>query len=274
MLIDTHAHVNFNAYKNDGQEVIKRALAGNTWLINAGSQFSTSARAVEIAQNYQTGVWAAVGIHPIHLGSERFQTQVDKNEAVKFETRAEKFETEKYQKLIENKKAVAVGECGLDYYHNEKNKKQQKELFIQQIDLAIKNNLPVIVHCRNAHNDVLEILRKKNRKYGKKLRGVIHSFSGRLAQARQYVEELGFCLGFNGIITFARDYDKVLAEIGLENLLMETDCPYLTPEPFRGKRNEPLYVRYVAEKLAEIKNISLVEVEKTTTQNARELFGI
>ena len=274
MLIDTHAHVNFNAYKNNGSEVIKRSLDNNVWMINVGSQYSTSARAVQIAQKYKTGVWAAVGMHPIHLGSERFKTQVDKNEEVNFETRAEQFDEEKYQDLINQEKVVAIGECGLDYYHNENNKEQQKELFIKQIDLAVKNDLPIIIHCRNSHNDILEILKAKNREYGERLRGVIHSFSGRLSQAKQYVEELGFYLGFNGIITFARDYDKVLSEIGIENLLLETDCPYLTPEPFRGKRNEPLYVKYVADKLAEIKNEKIKEIERATTKNAKKLFKI
>lgn len=275
MLIDTHAHVNFNAYKNDGSQVIKRSLDNNVWMINVGSQYSTSARAVHIAEKYKEGVWAAVGMHPIHLGSERFKTQVDENEEVDFDTRAEKFDKKAYNALALHDKTVAIGEIGLDYYHNEKNKDQQIELFKEQINFAIEHNLPIIVHCRNAHKDVIKVLQEMKQGWGeKKLRGVIHSFSGRLSQARQYVEELGFYLGFNGIITFARDYDKVLSEIGIENLLLETDCPYLTPQPFRGKRNEPLYVKYVADKLAEIKNKKTKEIEEATTENAKKLFKI
>lgn len=274
MLIDTHAHVNFNAYKNDSQAIIRKALDSDVWLINVGSQFSTSARAVKIAHDYQGGVYAAVGMHPIHLGSERFKTMVDREETVEFATRAEIWQNEDYLKLTEDKKTVAVGEIGLDYYHNANNKKTQRELFQKQIDLATQANLPIMVHCREAHGDVLEILQVNKKKYGAKLRGVIHSFSGRLSQARIYVEELGFFLGFNGVITFARDYDKVLNEISADNLLVETDCPYLTPLPFRGKRNEPSYVWYVAEKIAEIKNLSVSEIAKITTANARGLFQI
>ena len=274
MLIDTHAHVNFNAYKDDAPEVIKRALENGVSLINVGSQFSTSARAVEMAKNYETGVFAAVGMHPIHLGSEKFKTAVDEDEEVEFETRAEVFEAENYLKLTKDKKTVAIGEVGLDYYHNSSNKEKQKELFQQQIDLAAETGLPLIVHCREAHADILEMFENNKKKHGRNLRGVIHSFSGRLSQAKRYIEEFGFLLGFNGIITFARDYDKVIEKTGLENLLLETDCPYLTPIPFRGKRNEPLYVKYVAEKLAEIKGLSLEEVEKITTGNAEKLFGV
>ncbi len=273
MLIDTHAHVNFNAFKNDGEEVIKRALADNVWLVNVGSQYSTSARAVKIAQQRERGVYAAIGMHPIHLGSEKFQTSVDKNEEVEFETREEEFSREKYEALISHPKTVAVGEIGLDYYHNISNKEQQKKLFLEQINLAAEHQKPIIVHCRDAHNDVLEILEEKQKEYGNRLRGVVHSFSGRLAQAERYVK-LGFYLGFNGIITFARDYDKVISNVDLGNLLTETDCPYLTPVPFRGKRNEPLYVKYVVEKLAEIKNLPVEKISEATFENARELFNI
>lgn len=273
MLIDTHAHVNFNAYKDDGDEVIKRALADNIWLVNVGSQYSTSARAVKIAERYEKGVFAAIGLHPIHLGSERFQVTVDENEEVEFETREESFQKEKYTSLILNQKTIAVGEIGLDYYHNTGNKERQKDLFLEQIDFAMEHQKPIIVHCRDAHNDVLEILEEKRKKWGKELRGVVHSFSGRLIQAEKYVE-LGFCLGFNGIITFARDYDKVISNISLDKLLTETDCPYLTPAPFRGKRNEPLYVQYVADKLAEIKNLPVEKISEITFENARKLFDI
>jgi TatD DNase family protein len=131
-----------------------------------------------------------------------------------------------------------------------------------------------MVHCRKAHDDIVDILRNKQKYYGKKLRGVIHCFSGRLSQAKIYTEEFGFYLGFNGIVTFDRSYDKVVREIDLKYILTETDCPYLTPLPFRGKRNEPAYVKYVAEKIAEIKEIAVSGLENATTVNARNLFGI
>jgi len=274
MLIDTHAHLNFSAFKNDADETAKRALDENIWIINVGSQYSTSERAVEMAEKYPEGVFAAIGIHPVHLSELVFKDKVDEDEEVEFHPSVEEFDEEGYLKLAESKKVVAIGEIGLDYFHNSENKEKQKEVFKKQIDMAVKLDLPIIVHCRKAHDDIIEILRNKKKDFGEKLRGVVHCFSGRLSQAKIYTEELGFHLGFNGIITFDRSYDKVLREIDLKYILTETDCPYLTPIPFRGKRNEPLYVKYVAEKIAEIKKIDLAEIEKNTTENARNLFGI
>lgn len=272
-MFDTHAHVNFKDFKDDYREVIDRALSNNTKVINVGSQLSTSQRAVNLANEYPEDVYAAVGIHPIHLSDKIFKEKVDENEEVEFQPRYEEYKKEDYLELANNKKTVAIGEIGLDYFHNEENKKIQKDIFQKQIDLAQELDLPIIIHCRNAHEDVLKILADKKKQYGKKLRGVVHCFSGRLSQAKKYVE-LDFLLGFNGVITFARDYDKVLRNINLKNLLLETDCPYLTPAPFRGKRNEPLYVKYVAEKIAEVKDVSFDEVEKITDQNAEKLFGL
>ncbi|MDD2730792.1 MAG: TatD family hydrolase [Candidatus Portnoybacteria bacterium] len=269
MLIDTHAHVNFAAYKDDGDEVVKRSLAENIWLINVGSQLDTSRRAVEYAQKYPAGVFAAVGLHPIHLREGELQAHVDELEEVRIASRAEKFDHNAYKNLAQNGKVVAIGEIGLDYYRNAAAKYLQKEIFVKQLELALELNKPIIFHCREAHRDLLEILKK----YAGKISGVVHSFSGRWSQAQEYLE-MGFYLGFNGIITFARDYDRVVRETPLERLVLETDCPYLTPEPFRGKRNEPAYVKYVAQKVAELRGISFEEVAERTTKNAKELFGI
>lgn len=274
MLIDTHAHLNFNAFKDDADEVTKRASNENIWMINVGSQYSTSERAVLMAEKYPEGVYAAIGIHPIHLSELVFKDKVDEDEEVEFHPSVEDFDEEKYLKLAESKKVIAIGEIGLDYFHNSENKEKQKEVFGRQIDMAIKLNLPIIVHCRKSHDDVIQILREKKKAYGDKLQGVVHCFSGRLTQAKIYTEELGFHLGFNGIITFDRSYDKVVRETDLKYILTETDCPYLTPIPFRGKRNEPLYVKYVAEKIAEIKEKDIFEVEKAVTEAAKDLFEI
>jgi len=272
MFIDTHAHINFRDYKNDGDEVIKRALENDIWLINVGAEFGTSKRAVEYAQKYSKGVFAAVGLHPSHL-----QDQKIKEKDIEFECKAEEFDGEKYKELARNPKVVAIGEAGLDYYRIKKDdleiKEQQRELFKKQIELAIELKLPLIIHCRNAHEDVLEILKAKSYKLKANLKGVIHSFSGNCKQARQY-RETGFKIAFNGIITFARDYDKVILDTPLEDILLETDCPYLTPVPYRGERNEPLYVIEVAKKLAEVKGLSLEEVADETTKNAKEIFKI
>lgn len=283
-MIDTHAHINFNAFAEDGDEVMKKALKNNVWLINVGSQHSTSWRAVEYAQKYQDGVYAAVGLHPIHLKGKKIKEEIDSLEEIEFETKPEVFEYDKYKELAKWPKVVAIGEVGLDYYHLDKEnieeqKENQKKNFIQHLELAKELDKPVIIHCREAHEDVLEILKfqvgtsSSQAKTSFKFQGVVHSFSGRWNQAEEYFK-LGFYISFNGLITFARDYDEVIKNAPLERLLIETDCPYLTPVPYRGKRNEPSYVKYVAEKIAEIKGISFEEVAETTTKNARKLFKI
>lgn len=258
LLIDTHAHVNFKDYKDDGDEVVKRALQNDVWLINVGAEQDTSRRAVEYAERYPAGVFAAVGLHPIHIQDQEFSY-------------------EKYKELALRKKTVAIGEIGLDYYRISEGaleiKEKQKEIFQKQIELAMELKLPIIVHCRNAHTDVIEIIKSYTLNLKSKLSGVIHSFLGNYKQARIY-REMGFKISFNGIITFARDYDKIILDTPLEDILLETDCPYLTPVPYRGKRNEPFYVVEVAKKLAEIKGLSLEEVAEQTTKNAREVFEI
>ena len=274
MLIDTHSHLNFSAFKDDADETTERALKENIWMINVGSQYSTSERAVLMAEKYREGVYAAIGIHPVHLSDLVFKDKVDKDEEVEFHPSVEEFDEEKYLKLSESKKVVAIGEIGLDYFHNSKNKEKQKEIFLSQINMAVKLDLPIIIHARKSHDDVIEMLRDKKEQFGEKLRGVVHCFSGKLSQAKVYTEELGFFLGLNGIITFDRSYDKVVREIELKYILTETDCPYLTPIPFRGKRNEPLYVKYVAEKIAQIKEIGISEVERVTIGSAKSLFEI
>jgi TatD DNase family protein len=193
---------------------------------------------------------------------------------VEFHPSVEEFDEERYLKLAESKKVVAIGEIGLDYFHNSGNKEKQKEVFSAQIEMAMKLDLPIIIHSRKSHDDVIEILIEKKKIYQEKLRGVVHCFSGRLSQAKTYTEELGFHLGFNGVVTFDRSYDKVLREVDMKYFLIETDCPYLTPIPFRGQRNEPAYVKYVAEKIAEIKEKDVFELERATTESAKGLFKI
>jgi TatD DNase family protein len=272
MLIDTHAHINFKDYKTDGDEVVKRALENGVWLINVGAEFETSKRAVEYSKNYPEGVFAAVGLHPIHLTQQKF-----KEKDLEFESKAEEFDEKIYRELASRPKVVAIGEIGMDYYRIKDDdlgiKEKQKEVFKKQIELAIELELPIMIHCRNAHADVLEILKSYILHLKSQPKGVIHSFSGNYKQAREY-RKMGFKIAFNGIITFARDYDKVILDTPLKDILIETDCPYLTPVPYRGKRNEPLYVIEVAKKLAEIKGISLEEVAEQTTKNAKELFKI
>jgi len=273
MLIDTHAHINFNAYKDDGDEVVKRALAEDVWMINVGSEKKTSERAVDYAQKYKEGVFAAVGLHPGSLAAQEIDEKVDDKETVKFKMEAEGFDYELYKNLAQEEKVVAIGEVGLDYYRNPSRKELQKEVLLEQLGLAESLNKPVLLHCREAHEDLLKILQTWTLVGNKPLRGVIHSFSGSWSQAQEYLK-MGFSLGFNGIITFAQDYDEIVRQMPMDRLVLETDCPYLTPIPFRGKRNEPSYVKYVAEKVAELRGISFEEVAEVTTRNARELFKI
>ena len=248
MLIDTHAHVNFNVYKDDADKVVRRSLDGGVFMINVGSQYNTSERAVEMAEKYEKGIYAAVGLHPIHVLDEEF-------------------DYEKYKTLAGSQKVVAIGETGLDYKSEYVAfKEKQKEVFLKQLALAEELNLPVIFHCRSAHDEMIEILKNQPG-----LRGVIHCFTGNQEQAQKYLE-MGFYLGLNGII-FKLNLDEAIRKIPLDKILVETDCPYLTPLPMTG-RNEPLYVKYVAEKVAEIKNLSYEEIANITTQNAKKLFNI
>jgi len=328
MLIDTHCHLNFKDFKEDADEVIKRTLAAEMQLINIGSQYSTSRRAVEYAEKYnkdgQGGVWAAVGIHPVHLFNSGGSGDKDFPKKVNLEV----FDYNKYLELAKNDKVVAIGEVGLDYHHfmpanlrinyestntaNEssfkkgsriydakgasenlsfiKYKKEvgeiiklQKNVFRQFIELANEVDKPVVIHGWNAdkkdrelvegavaYEDILEII--KNNPVKKK--GVVHSFIGNYKMALRFIEE-GFVIGLNGIITYSESYDKLIKEIGLENIIIETDAPYLTPAPLeRYSRNEPMNVKLVAQKIADVLGTDITEVEKVTTKNAKQLFKI
>lgn len=272
-MIDTHAHLNFNAYKEDAEDVVRRSLNNDVWMINVGSQYSTSKRAVEMAERHKEGVYAAVGLHPIHLADGISKTKLDESESV-IPIENEEFYHDKYKDLAKSPKVVAIGECGLDYYYRPKTetrlrqfKERQKVAFLRQLDLGKELDLPMIVHCRSAHSDLIALLRQ----YGKPLKGVVHCFTGNWQEAQQYLE-MGFHLGLNGII-FKLDMAEVIEKIPLDKVLLETDCPYLTPPPESG-RNEPLFAKYVAEKIAQIRSLSYEEILEKTTKNAKELFRI
>lgn len=271
MLIDTHAHINFNAYKDDADEVVRRSLTGGVQMINVGSQYSTSKRAVEMAEKYENGVYAAVGLHPIHLADGIFKTKLDEEEVI-IPTKNEEFDYARYKELAQSKKVVAIGEIGLDYYYRPKTKtkldefkNRQEEVLLMQLDLAKELNLPVIFHCRSAHEDLIEILANYS------LSGVIHCFTGNWEEAQKYLA-MGFYLGFNGII-FKLNLNDVIKKTPLERIVLETDCPYLTPKPIEG-RNEPLYIKYIAEKIAGLKNETFEKISEITTQNTKTLFNI
>lgn len=262
MFFDTHTHANFNAFKNDSQEVIERALKNNVWLVNVGSQASTSKRAVKMAQNYQEGVYAAVGLHPSHLEDESFD---------------EKF----YLELAKNVKVVAIGECGLDYFRSpsEAEITKQKEIFIKQIELARELNKPLILHCRpsigiqDAYEDAIGIIENCKWKIKNCENGVAHFFSGSKEIAQKFLD-LGFYISFAGPITFAPEYKKIVEFIPINKILIETDAPFAAPTPHRGRRNEPAYVEFVARQIAEWKNLNFEKIAEQTIRNAIKLFNI
>lgn len=276
-LIDTHAHVNFNAFKDDGEGVLRRCFESGMLVVNVGSQYSTSQRAVEYAHKFEAGIFAAVGIHPVHLKKGNIAYH-DPDELTQQEipTIGEEFIYEKYLELAKDDKVVAIGEVGLDYHHFEPDddvealKKLQKETLVEFIKLSNEVGKPVMLHCWDGYDDLLEIL--QSHPVDKK--GIVHSFIGSYKTANKFIE-LGYVIGLNGIITYGDSYDKLIREIDLQHIVIETDCPYLTPRPLeKGTRNEPLFVRYVAERIASVKNISIEEVAQITSQNAkRVLFG-
>ena len=294
MLFDTHAHFNFNAFKDDWKEVIERTLKQNVWLVNVGAEAKTSRRAVEIAGKYPKGIYAAVGLHPIHTYDDKFE-EIVKGEKVEFVTKAEEFDKQYYASLIENnQKVVTVGETGLDYFHikkfpvklNKKLKNKQAEIFVEQIKLANEFKKPIIIHCRpdkdyDAYKDILAIVSEYNkpplfpllRKKGMKGYGIVHCFQANPKILGQFLD-LGFMIGYNGVITFTSDYDGLVKATPLERIVLETDAPYLAPVPHRGKRNESTYVEYVAKRIAEIKGMEYDKVAKVTTDNAMRVFNI
>ncbi len=277
-MIDTHAHVNFHSFKNDLEEVFNRAKEKGITIINVGSQYTTSHRAVELAQTH-SGVYAAVGLHPIQM--EEMEVTEEKST---FQTRAEIFDPHAYRVLARDPKVVAIGECGLDYYHLSlvkdipTAKENQKAELQAQINLANEVGKPLIIHGRGTKDDPSDAYRDLLRELKKNLpkqRGVLHSYSGDQELAEQFVE-LGFYFGFNGILTFDKTgkLPRLCLTLPAERIVAETDCPYLTPEPFRGKRNEPMYVEYVISKIAEIRGISFDAANELTSRNAKALFNL
>jgi len=283
MLIETHAHLDYPDFANDFDEVLCRATeAGVTRIITIGTSVESSRRAIEIAEKYPN-VYAVIGVHPTYAGE------------------AEEDVTTPLRELAQNPRVVAIGESGLDYHrlpsveaakgkkvqvfsralqgeteeeieaqiHDGSYKSKQTSLFEQQLDLAVELGLNVVIHQRDAWDDTLEIMRP----YTDKLRGVFHCFGGTLEQANQ-VLGLDHLVSFTGIVTFKNGANvrDVAAQIPLWKFMVETDCPYLAPVPFRGKRCEPAHTRIVAEAIAAARGISLEEVTEATTETAEQFF--
>lgn len=253
MLVDSHAHIDDDRFDADREEVVARAAAaGVPLIINIGADMDSSARSVELSQQY-SGIYASVGMHP-HDAKDMRESDYSRLE-----------------NWLKQPKVVAIGEIGLDYHYDLSPRAVQKEVFLRQLDLARKTGKPFIIHEREAHADMYDIIRSAARG----LQGVFHCFSGSVESARKYLK-LGFYLSVAGPVTFPKSIKtkEVARLIPLDRLLVETDSPYLTPHPFRGRRNEPAYVRLVAEEVARLRGISLEEFAAATTENVRRLFNI
>ncbi len=265
MLIDTHAHLNFPDYKDDLEKVINRSLEkGVKKIICVSSNLTDSSKAIDISKEHPSIVYAAVGIHP-HQTNPQEKLSIKK-------------QIEKLKELAKKKGVVAIGECGLDLspappMEKDRPEKEQIFLFKEQIKIALSSNLPILVHSRKAFPQVMAILKERHQGSKGQLKGVLHCFSAGRKAIKQ-VEEIGFCFGVDGNLTYDFGLQNVVKEIPLEKILLETDCPFLSPEPYRGLRNEPKNVRIIAESLAQIKEVAFEKIARITTQNAQNLLKI
>lgn len=254
MLFDTHTHLDSKDFDGDRKEVIERAYAnGVTRMVNVGFDRETIPTTMELVEEYDF-IYAAVGWHPV--------------EAITMQPG----DLEWIESLCKHEKVVAIGEIGLDYHWDKSPKEVQHRVLREQIGLARSINMPIVIHNREAHEDIVRILREEK---ASEVGGIMHSFSGSWETAKMCLD-MGFHLSFGGPITFknAKQPKEVLQQVPMDRLLLETDSPYLTPHPYRGKRNESAHVRLVAEAAAELKGVSLEEISEITTKNALTLFGI
>lgn len=247
-MIDTHAHI-IKEYYDDIESLVEDLKNKNVLkVVNCGTSISDSKEIIELSKKTNNFLLAAIGIHP--------EIVDDFNKI------------EELEKLVKFNKIAAIGEIGLDYYWNKENKEEQKKCFNLQLDLAEKYNLPVLVHTRESIQDTYDILKTR------KLKGIIHCYSGSYEMAKEFIK-LGYKLGIGGVLTFKNSkLYEVIEKIDLKDILLETDSPYLSPEPHRGKQNNPYNIYYVAKKIAQIKNVSIEEVISQTTSNYDDVFDI
>ena len=249
-LVDSHCHVNDDKFSEDREEVFKRIENELEFIVNIGNDLPTSEETVKYSERYPF-VYAVVGVHPTDIST--YNDEVEK----------------RLEELSKYEKTVAIGEIGLDYYWMEDEKEVQIDGFRRQMKLAEKVNLPVVIHSRDAMEDTLKVLNEFPN-----VKGVFHCYPGSFESAMNVPKDYVF--GIGGVLTFknARKTVEFIEKIDLSRVVIETDSPYLTPVPFRGKRNEPIYVKYIAKKIAEIKNIPVEEVIKITTENAKRIYNI
>ncbi len=319
ILIDSHTHVQFPAYDQDRETVIGRALDAGVGMINIGTTYSTSEGAVRLAERYESGIWATVGMHPSHAAGDEYHDPWELRDHSR-----ELFDISKFRNVVSHPKVVAVGECGLDYFRIKNPalasagggsasggkasavvpsfargcgghskpladksagkdesgiKEEQRKVFADQIELALEVGKPLAIHCRpsngtqDAYDDAYRILNSCFSLHNSTAGGVMHFFVGNTDTARKFLD-LGFYISFAGPITFAKEYEEVVRYVPLDRIMVETDAPYAAPVPYRGKRNEPLYVREVASKIGGVKNLDFEEVTEATVGNTKKLFKI
>lgn len=272
--IDIHTHVNLAAFAEDWKEVCDRTLAAGVAFINVGTQLDTATRAIEIAHTYESGVYAVVGLHPVHTSKSFHDAQEFTDMEKGFTSRGEVFDMARYRELAQDPKVVAIGECGLDYFRTEEDTvEKQKQAFVAQIELANEVRKPLMLHIRsgkekNAYGDAADILQAHA-----KVLGNVHFFAGTYEDAKPFLD-MGFTISFTGVITFARNYDDVIRSVPLETLHAETDAPYVSPVPYRGTRNEPVRVIEVVKKIAEIRGEDEEVVIRQLRENAVKMFGV
>ena len=265
---DAHTHVNFVAYNDDREATIQRAKDAGVAMNVVGTQKDTSASAVALAEKYGD-VYATIGLHPVHT-SKSFHDVKELGEGGKeFTSRGEIFDISTYRAMGRSPKVIAIGECGLDYYRTEPTTIElQKQAFIEQIELANELGKPLMLHIRNAYEDALEILKAHAR-----VKGDVHFFAGTWETAKKFLD-FGFTLSFTGVVTFTQDYDEVVRNTPLDMLLTETDAPYVTPAPYRGKRNESAYIPHIVERIAAIRGQEPTMVASQLFENARRVFKL
>lgn len=272
---DAHTHTNFAAYDADRESVFAHAREESVGMNVVGTQYDTSKAAVLLAHSHE-GVWATVGLHPVHTSKSFHDAKELGAEGEEFTSRGEVFDTAAYADLAASPRVIAIGECGLDYYRLDADtKKAQQEAFIGQIELANSLRKPLMLHIRNgadtsenAYLDALELL-----KAHAKVSGDVHFFAGDWDIAQKFLA-IGFTLSFTGVVTFTHDYDEVVRNAPLDMILSETDAPYITPVPHRGKRNEPMHVIEVVKAIARIREADEESVRNQLLDNAARVFGI
>lgn len=245
---DFHSHIYFDQFKDDYEEVLSRMKENNIWTIVVGTDIEQSRKALEFAQKHE-GVFTSIGLHPAGNSKESFDERI-------------------YGGLVLDENVVMVGECGLDYFHekDESERARQRKEFEKQIDFAVRYDKPMMLHIRNAHYDGLDILSSKKKEHGDKLCGNAHFFTEGPDIAKQYYE-LGLTTSFSGVITFTHDYDETVKYAPKDMILSETDSPYATPAPHRGKRNEPMFVIEIVKKMAEIRGEDVEIFKKQLIKN-------